>query len=42
MHAIFKEFGIIGEQPEILYMDDDGALTNKWVAGEFEKQGSNT
>ena len=37
MPAIFKAFTIIGKQPEILYTDDEGALTNKWVAGEFER-----
>ena len=35
MPAIFKAFTIIGKQPEILYTDGEGALTNKWVAGEF-------
>ena len=39
MPALFKAFTIIGKQPEILYTDDEGALTNKWVAGEFEKAG---
>ena len=39
MPAIFKAFTMIGKQPEILYTDDEGALTNKWVAGEFEKAG---
>ena len=39
MTAIFKAFSIIGKQPEILYTDDEGALTGKWVAGEFERAG---
>ena len=29
----------MGKQPEILYMDDEGALQNKWVAAEFERAG---
>ena len=37
--AMFKAFTMIGKQPEILYTDDAGALTKKWVAGEFEKAG---
>ena len=39
MPAIFKAFTIIGKQPEILYTDDEGALTKKWVAAEFERAG---
>ncbi len=39
MAAIFKAFTIIGKQPEISYTDEDGALSNKWVAGEFERAG---
>ena len=39
MDAIFKAFQIMGKQPEILYTDDEGALTNKWVAAEFERAG---
>ena len=39
MAAIFKAFTLIGKQPEILYTDDDGALSNKWVAAEFERAG---
>ncbi len=34
MPEIFKAFKIIGEQPEILYTDDEGALTQKNVAPE--------
>ena len=37
MLAILKAFKIIGKQPEMLYTDDEGALTNKWAAGEFQK-----
>ncbi len=32
MAAIFKAFTPIGKQPESLHTDDEGALTNKWVA----------
>ncbi len=39
MPAFFKAFTRIGKQPEILYTDDEGASTNKWVGGEFEKSG---
>ena len=39
MAAIFKAFTLIGKQPEILYMDDDGALQNKWVADVFKEAG---
>ena len=37
MEAIFKAFTLMGKQPEILYTDDEGALSNKWVAAEFER-----
>jgi hypothetical protein len=36
---LFQAFKQIGKQPEILYMDDEGALKNKWVAAEFERAG---
>jgi hypothetical protein len=39
MAAIFKGFELMGKQPEILYTDDEGALSNAWVAEEFEKVG---
>ena len=39
MAAIFKAFKIIGKQPEILYTDNEGALTKKWVSEEFERAG---
>ena len=39
MEAIFKAFKLMGKQPDILYTDDDGALSNKWVAAEFERAG---
>ncbi len=39
MEAIFKAFTLMGKQPEILYTDDEGALSNKWVAAEFESSG---
>ena len=39
MPAIFKAFTMIGKQPEILYTDDEGALTDKRVAAEFEGAG---
>ena len=39
MEAIFKAFKLMGKQPEILYTDDEGALSNKWVAVEFERAG---
>ena len=39
MPAIFKAFTMIGKQPEILYTDDEGALTKNWVASEFERAG---
>ena len=39
MAAFFKDFQIIGKQPEILYTDNEGALTKKWVAEEFERAG---
>ena len=29
----------MGKQPKILYTDDEGALSNKWVAAEFERVG---
>ena len=29
----------MGKQPEILYTDNEGGLTNKWVPGVFEKAG---
>ena len=29
----------MGKQPEILYTDDEGALNNKWAAGELERAG---
>ena len=39
MKALFEAFKQMGKQPEILYMDDEGALQNKWVAAEFERAG---
>ena len=39
MQAIFKAFEMMGKQPEILYTDNEGALTKDWVAAEFEKAG---
>ena len=39
MPAIFKAFKMIGKQPEILYTNDEGALTDKRVAAEFERAG---
>ena len=39
MEALFQALKLMGKQPEILYMDDEGALNNKWVAGEFERAG---
>ena len=29
MPAIFKAFKMVGKQPEILYTDDEGSLTEK-------------
>lgn len=39
MPAIFNAFTMIGKQPEIQYIDDEGALTKNWVASEFERAG---
>jgi hypothetical protein len=39
MAAIFKGFELMGKQPEILYTDEEGALSNAWVPEEFEKAG---
>ncbi len=40
MPAINKAFTRISIQREILHTDDEGALTNKWVAGKFERAGT--
>ncbi len=34
-----KAFNMIGKQPEIPYTDDEGALTDKCMAAEFEGAG---
>ena len=39
MQGLFKAFKTIGKQPEILYMDDEGALQSSWVSAEFERAG---
>ena len=39
MDAIFEAFKLMGKKPEILYTDNEGGLTNKWVPGVFEKAG---
>ena len=39
MEGLFKAFKTIGKQPEILYMDDEGALQSTWIAEEFERAG---
>ena len=39
MDAIFKGFELMGKQPEILYTDEEGALSSNWVPEEFEKAG---
>ena len=39
MEAIFKGFELMGKQPEILYTDNEGALSTSWVAGVFEEAG---
>ncbi len=39
MEAIFKCFGLMGRQPEILYTDSEGALNTSWVPGVFEEAG---
>ena len=39
MEAIFKAFEMMGRQPEILYTDNEGALTTSWVPAEFERAG---
>ena len=35
MEAIFLAFKAMGKQPEILYTDNEGALTTTWVPAEF-------
>ena len=39
MEAIFKAFEMMGKQPEILYTDNEGALSTKWVPAEFNRAG---
>jgi hypothetical protein len=39
MAAIFKGFTLMGKQPDILYTDEDGALSNVWVPAVFEEAG---
>ena len=39
MKGLFQAFKQMGKQSEILYMDDEGALQNKWGAAEFERAG---
>ena len=39
MAAIFKGFELMGKQPEILYTDEEGALSNAWVPAVFEEAG---
>ena len=36
MAAIFKGFTLMGKQPDILYTDEEGALSNVWVPAAFE------
>ncbi len=35
--ANFKGFALMGKQPEILYTDEEGALSSLWVPAEFER-----
>ena len=37
--AIFKAFGMMGKQPEILYTDNEGALNTIWVQEHFKEAG---
>ncbi len=39
MEAIFASTSLMGKQPDIAYTDDDGPLSKKWVAAEFERAG---
>ena len=39
MAAIFKGFTLMGKRPDILYTDEEGALSNVWVPAVFEEAG---
>ncbi len=39
MAAIFTGFELMGKQPEILYTDEEGALSSTWVPAVFERAG---
>jgi hypothetical protein len=39
MEAIFKGFELMRKQPEILYTDEEGALSSLWVPAVFEEAG---
>ena len=39
MAAIFKGIKLMGKQPEILYTDEEGALSNAWVPEVFKEAG---
>jgi hypothetical protein len=39
MAAIFKGFELMGKPPEILYTDEEGALSSTWVPEVFDQAG---
>ncbi len=39
MEAIFKAFEIMGKHTEILYTDNEGALSKAWAPAVFEEAG---
>ena len=39
MEAIFKGFAAMGKQPEVLYTDEEGALSSAWVPEVFKEAG---
>jgi hypothetical protein len=39
MAAIFKGFTLMGKQPDILYTDEEGALSSAWVPAVFKGAG---
>ena len=39
MAAILRGFKEIGKQPDVLYTDEEGAMTQKDAAPEFERMG---
>ena len=39
MEAIFNGFAAMGKQPEVLYTDEEGALSSAWVPEVFKEAG---